>query len=242
MWPQSFDAATMNAFSSPSRQRPPDLCGHNFLANWVALLEGDYYIRIFLRVNASGLRIHSTGIERKILCTRYLHSHGLMSFVPIFPPDKNGKFGFTEHLGQVLLVILNWVPSISLLLLICYLDTLSHKGALWIRRTLSSIRKVTAIGSIYCLNKGLGRQKQTFVHWTPASQPQNLKHTRQIILFGNLSCDSSHTGQGMGEGSFWYPPPTIFSNISNKMQFLCYMCKPGTCIFFPRLLKPSLVS
>ncbi len=31
----------MNAFTSPSRQRSPRQCGHNFLANRVALLEGD---------------------------------------------------------------------------------------------------------------------------------------------------------------------------------------------------------
>ncbi len=46
MWPQIFAAATMNAFTSPSRQRPLLQCGHNFLANRVALLEGDFCIRM----------------------------------------------------------------------------------------------------------------------------------------------------------------------------------------------------
>ncbi len=36
----------MNVFTSPSRQRPPVECGHNFLANRVALLEGDYCVSI----------------------------------------------------------------------------------------------------------------------------------------------------------------------------------------------------
>ena len=44
MWPQIFAAATMNAFNSPSHQRPPQQCGQNFLANRVVLSEGDYCI------------------------------------------------------------------------------------------------------------------------------------------------------------------------------------------------------
>ncbi len=32
MWPQISGAASMNAFTSPSRRKPPLSCGHNFLA------------------------------------------------------------------------------------------------------------------------------------------------------------------------------------------------------------------
>ena len=48
MWPQIFGAAIMNAFTSPSHRRPPLLCGHNFLANRVALLQRDYCILLYL--------------------------------------------------------------------------------------------------------------------------------------------------------------------------------------------------
>ncbi len=40
--PQLFAAIIINVFTFPSPQRPPLQCGHNFLANRVALLEKDY--------------------------------------------------------------------------------------------------------------------------------------------------------------------------------------------------------
>ncbi len=40
MWSEIFAATTMNAFTFPSHQRPPLLCGHNYLTDRMALLEG----------------------------------------------------------------------------------------------------------------------------------------------------------------------------------------------------------
>ncbi len=37
MKPQIFAATTLNVFTSPSHQRPPLCCGHNFFAKRVAL-------------------------------------------------------------------------------------------------------------------------------------------------------------------------------------------------------------
>ncbi len=44
MRPQIVAAPTINVFTSPSHQRPPLECGHNFLANRVALSQRDYCI------------------------------------------------------------------------------------------------------------------------------------------------------------------------------------------------------
>ena len=44
MMPQIFATGARTAFTSPSCQRPTLYCGHNFLANRVAILEEDYCI------------------------------------------------------------------------------------------------------------------------------------------------------------------------------------------------------